>query len=652
MRLNDLLNRQLGPYRIEALIGRGGMAAVYRAFDTRLQRYVALKMLYPQYLADTDVVERFRREAITAAQLDHPHIAPIFDVGEDDGLVFLAMKLLPGSSLADLLQREQRLPSDRIAILIHQIASALDEAHQHGIIHRDIKPGNVLFDSRGNAILTDFGIAKSLDAPSLTESSVIVGTPDYIAPEQINPRLASGGKLDHRADLYSLGAMIYRMLTGRRPFDGSSQTVLLAHLQDQPPPPSTIVPELPPAVDAVIARAMAKHPEERYNSASELAQALSDSFGDATEIGVVFPPAAIRRDPHTRPTTQALKSPIAPASASATTPPMAEHTSELTAPAPRRSRLLPTVFALALVLLLGAGAALSRQMADAASGSPATPPDRTEIAQVSSPTSTATVTKTATPSATTTSTTTPSATTTTEPTATVTNTAAPTVTATAQVVAVNPRPQPTLAPRQAPPRPAPTRAPTARPQPQPTAKPQPQPTNPPAPQPTATSALPRCQAGLTGGFGTLWRNSPEVRSVVGCPIEEERPGYSVEQIYEGGQMYYRQEDDQFWVFHGGINGTWRKYLDVYASDPEPTDQAPDGLITPKSGFGRIWQKHQEVRNSLGWATTHEDGFTGVLQRFERGLMLYSPAINGHGKRIYVLYNNGSFEIFKDSYTGP
>lgn len=655
MRLNDLLNRQLGPYRIEALIGRGGMAAVYRAFDTRLQRHVALKMLYPQYLADTDIVERFRREAITAAQLDHPHIAPIYDVGEDDGLVYLAMKLLPGPSLADVLQREQRIPPERVAVLVTQIAAALDEAHQHGIIHRDIKPGNVLLDSRGNAILTDFGIAKSLDAPSLTESSVIVGTPDYIAPEQINPRLAPNGKLDHRADLYSLGAMIYRMLTGRRPFDGPSQTVLLAHLQDQPPPPSEILPALPSSLDAVIARAMAKHPEERYSTAAELAQALSDSLSETTEVGVVFPPAAIRREPHTRQTTQALKAPAVPAATAATPPPpAAEAAPQVTRQSGLRSLMLPLTIALAIVVLLGAGATLAQQWAKQASGSPAVQPPTTEIAEAANATATTTRTATTTPSPTTSPT--PSATTTSEPTATATITTAPPATATTQIVVVNPQPPATTAPRQATVRPRPTNAPAPRPTnppaQQPTPKPQPQPTTPPAPQPTATASLPNCQGLLVGGFGNLWRTSPELRSAIGCPIEAEQAGYSVEQIFQGGAMYYRQEDSQFWVFNGAVSGSWRKRMDVFDSDPEPTDQAPDGLITPASGFGRLWNKDAAIRQALGWATTPEEGFTGVLQRFDRGLMLFSPAMLGHSKRIYVLYNNGTFEVFKDTYTGP
>lgn len=310
MRLEGLIGQHLGRYQIEALIGRGGMAAVYRAVDPALQRPVALKVLYPQYLADPSLVERFRREAITAASLDHPFIAPIYDVGEADGLVYLAMKLLPGPSLAELLQREGRLPLQQVAVLTSEIASALDEAHAHGIVHRDIKPGNVLFDARGRAMLTDFGIAKSLESSSLTESSVIVGTPDYIAPEQIDPQLVPPGGLDGRADIYALGAMVYRAITGRRPFDGTAQHVLLAHLQQTPPPPSSLLPDLPPAVDAIIARALAKRPEDRYATAFEFAQDFAYATGENTEWGMVVPPTARRPDINTRTTTQVLPAPV------------------------------------------------------------------------------------------------------------------------------------------------------------------------------------------------------------------------------------------------------------------------------------------------------------------------------------------------------
>lgn len=633
MRLNDLINQELGRYRVEALLGRGGMAAVYRAFDTRLHRHIALKVLYPQYLEDADIVERFRREAVTAAQLDHPHIAPIYDVGEADGLVFLAMKLLPGPSLAEVLQREQRLPSERIVQLTCEIAAALDEAHRRGIIHRDIKPGNILFDERGRAILTDFGIAKSLDAPALTESSVIVGTPDYIAPEQIDPRMASGGKLDYRADLYSLGALLYRALTGRRPFDGPSQVVLLAHLQTMPEPPSTIVPSLPPALDAVIAKAMAKRPADRYNSATELAQALAESFGDATEVGTIFPPTAIRGDAHTLPTPEVGNRTAAVAAS--IEPPVSERS---------RRRIAGPLIVAALGVLL-----MTALLTPTARAVWSRFSDRTDVPVIAAAPAT-------TPASTATTTATRTATTTTIATGTASPTAQPSATSTSQPGPLPPAP--TTAPPT--PRPAsgqssaprpPVVAPTRAPVPQPTRAPAPKPTSAP-PQPTATAALPRCAIALVGGFGNLWRTNPAVRAALGCPTGEEQAGYSVEQMFEGGRMYWRQQGDQFWVFNGDMSGSWRKYLDVSPGDPDPTDQPPSGFYAPAGGFGKLWQKYPTIRKALGWGVTPQTPGTGVIQPFEGGLMLFVPGMNDHGKQIYVLDNNGAFNVFADTYVGP
>ena len=377
MRLDDLVHTTLGRYQIEAVIGQGGMAAVYRAFDPALQRHVALKVLYPQYLSDTDLVERFRREAVTAARLDHPHIAPIYDVGEAGGLVYLALKLLPGPSLADRLQHEGRLPPAEVVTLAVDIAAALDEAHRQGVVHRDIKPGNVLFDSHMRAVLTDFGIAKSLDAPGLTASSVIIGTPDYIAPEQIDPSLAPGRQLDGRADIYAFGALLYRTLTGRRPFEGSGQAVLLAHLRDDPPPPSSIIPSLPVAVDTILKAAMAKNPTDRPSHAGDVAANLQAALGDVTEVGSVFPPAALRQEPHLRQTTAAPVVAAAPVS-----PPAAP--SLPVRPGGRHWRttfvalatlLLFVIFATALALWLGnrPGSALANTPTATASGHPITP---------------------------------------------------------------------------------------------------------------------------------------------------------------------------------------------------------------------------------------------------------------------------------------
>ena len=254
MRLEDLIGRRLGRYEIVDVLGRGGMAAVYRAHDTLLRRDVALKVLYPQYTGDTALVERFQREAVLAAGLDHPNILPIYDVGEADGLVYIAMRLLSGRSFADVLRRRGALPPDQLVPIVEQIASALDYAHARQIVHRDIKPANILIegladaDPRGpaavsiHAVLTDFGIAKSLDptATGLTVTGVLIGTPEYMAPEQIR----GGRKVDGRTDVYALGVLVYRALTGRRPFEGGTQEVLIGHLQGGAPDPSAIEPAL------------------------------------------------------------------------------------------------------------------------------------------------------------------------------------------------------------------------------------------------------------------------------------------------------------------------------------------------------------------------------------------------------------------------
>jgi serine/threonine-protein kinase len=264
----NLIGTQISNYRLETLIGTGGVAAVYEALDTVTGQRLALKVLFPPPGAGPELGERFRREARTAARLDHPGILRVFDVGEVGGQLFIAMKRAEGPSLQALLETRGRFDEATAADLAAQVADALDHAHRQGVIHRDVKPSNILLDGR-TAVLTDFGVARALDDPTLTATGLTVGTPAYMAPEQASGR----ADLDGRADLYSLGVVLYQMVTGRTPFWGSTPQVMHAHVYDPPPPPSSVA-EVSPAMEAVILRAMAKNPEDRYPTGAALAADL------------------------------------------------------------------------------------------------------------------------------------------------------------------------------------------------------------------------------------------------------------------------------------------------------------------------------------------------------------------------------------------
>ncbi|MCS7221592.1 MAG: serine/threonine-protein kinase [Anaerolineae bacterium] len=276
MQAHELVGRRLGRYQIERTLGVGGVAAVYAALDTALRRPVALKVLLPYPALPPAVLERFRLEAVTAARLDHPNIVPIYDVGEADGLVYIAMKLIPGETLGDVLARAGRLDESDVAELGIQIAEALDYAHSKGVIHRDVKPANILLawnvdDETGvrhcHAYLTDFGVARALDAPDLTQAGLTVGTPAYMSPEQA----AGERSLDGRSDLYSLGVVLYHCLAGRPPFVGGTAHVLHAHVYNTPPP---LPPDVSPGMAAVVARALCKDRAGRYQTGAEMAAAL------------------------------------------------------------------------------------------------------------------------------------------------------------------------------------------------------------------------------------------------------------------------------------------------------------------------------------------------------------------------------------------
>ena len=266
-------------YRIEGLIDRGGMGVVYRATDVDLDRTVALKIIAPEHTQNPDAVARFKTEARLAASLEHANIVPIHRGGEFDGVLYLAMRLVPGTNLRKVID-EGPLPMDRIRRVMTQVSDALDAAHAAGLVHRDVKPANIMVSGEGKAehiYLTDFGLTKRLGtAGSLTRTGGWVGTPDYVAPEQIQ-----AGKIDGRADVYSLGCVLYEMLTGSVAFPRDNDVAKLwAHVTDPPPPPSLKRPDLVKAFDEVVARATAKDPDARYQKASDLAAAVDSAVAE------------------------------------------------------------------------------------------------------------------------------------------------------------------------------------------------------------------------------------------------------------------------------------------------------------------------------------------------------------------------------------
>ena len=275
-------------FTIERLLGRGGMAVVYLAKETHLDRKVAIKVLPPE-LTFGQGVERFKREAKTAAALDHPHIIPIYRVASGNKIFWYAMKYLEGQSLEDLLKERRRLPLDETIAILDQVAKALDHAHKRHVIHRDVKPANVMLDAERRVVVTDFGIAKALTAVGLTASGSVVGTPYYMSPEQ-----GMGGQLSGASDQYSVGVMAYRMLSGRVLFDGDSPIEILhKHCMEPPPSLETVGVALPPHVYQAVHRVLAKKPEQRFSSVGAFVEALRHPAPDATlpSLGAARTPA-------------------------------------------------------------------------------------------------------------------------------------------------------------------------------------------------------------------------------------------------------------------------------------------------------------------------------------------------------------------------
>jgi serine/threonine-protein kinase len=321
-----MIGRTLGGYRIVEQVGMGGMATVFKAYDASTDRYVALKTLPEQYSKDPQFVERFRREAKAIAKLEHLHILPLFAYGEDDGVAYLAMRYLPAGTLSNHIKQRGQMPLDEAARILNQVASALDHAHANGVLHRDIKPSNVLIDKDANAYLTDFGIARMVEGTLDLTGDAILGTPQYMSPEQCQGRK----DLTPASDQYSLGVVLYEMVTGRVPFQAETPlAVIIMQINgSELPRPGTLRPDLPEAAEAVIFKALARNPDDRYPSCEAMARAFAQAIGQsastpATRSAAVSAPVTSRAAASSTVTRQAEDGPTVvqtPAPVSATAP--------------------------------------------------------------------------------------------------------------------------------------------------------------------------------------------------------------------------------------------------------------------------------------------------------------------------------------------
>jgi serine/threonine protein kinase len=413
---NTRIGATVGGYRIESLIGRGGMSVVYLAEHVRLGRQVALKLLAPSLSADAQYRERFSFESRRAAEIDHPNVVPIFDAGEADGQLYIAMRYIVGCDLKTLIRREGSLGVARTLFLLEQTADALDAAHERNLIHRDVKPANILIaEAADRAYLTDFGVVKHTGSQSLTKTGLVLGTIDYAAPEQIE-----GLAVDARTDVYALGCVLYECLVGQAPFERDGElAVMHAHLVQPPPRLSASLPSLPRGLDAVIATAMAKAKDDRYETCGDLVAATRRAILERrSPVSVVLPalPVAVIPQPtgapaDVRPVETETARPPEIGTPGAPPPPP----DPPAAPAERGGRRFASLPLLLVIAVLAAGASgLATYLATRGSGSsrppstlptslpasvPATPPATAGAAASATTPTTATTSTTATASA-------------------------------------------------------------------------------------------------------------------------------------------------------------------------------------------------------------------------------------------------------------
>jgi serine/threonine-protein kinase len=326
--MDDLAGRNLGPYRLLEQLGAGGMATVYKAYHAAMDRYVAIKVLPPHLARDPNFRARFEREARTIARLEHRYILPVHDVAENDGIPYLVMRYTDSGDLARLIAGGS-LSIDRAVDLVAQVAEALAYAHRQGVIHRDVKPANVLISRDGDALLSDFGIAKIYaETLQLTGEGSMVGTPAYMAPEQLQ-----GKGVDPRTDIYALGVVLYQALTGECPFVAETPlAVAMMHIHNPLRPPRQINPAIPEAIERIILRAMAKNADDRFQTAGEMAAALRQSLAALTPSAAVAPPSLAASPPASHPTPAAPPTSLPAGAPSADDTPPAPAAPDLGAP--------------------------------------------------------------------------------------------------------------------------------------------------------------------------------------------------------------------------------------------------------------------------------------------------------------------------------
>jgi serine/threonine-protein kinase len=592
----DLTGKTLGNNQIIEEIGRGGMAVVYRAFQTSLNRFVAVKVLPAQLAMDRQFVDRFVREARAAASLRHPNIVVVHDVGEQDGLYFIVMEYLEGRTLQELIQQEGPLLPERTARILEQTCAALDHAHQRGFVHRDVKPSNIFVGEGDRVTLTDFGIAKAAwEAHQLTQTGMLVGTPEYMSPEQ-----AEGEEVDHRTDLYAMGVVLFQMLTGKVPFRRTTpHATLHAVIYEPPPSPRELNPALPPAMESVLLKAVAKQPEQRFQSGAEMGSALRAAVSGRTVMGA-------------GPVTDARK---------------------------KRSAspviwLMAAVAAVLVVLLGAIGLLLAGEGKDA---TPVVATTEAIAAASVAPTETETSGTLATPTELTPSTTPEDGSETPQPTE---PSASPTSTAEAATDTAQP---PTETPIDTP------EPPTSTPKP-PTNTPKP-PTFTPVPPTWTPSPPPGCPFDPQGAFSSLWN---AYKSKLGCATyQNPKLINDAEQAFQNGHMFWRQDNDWAYVVYeqGPKNGTYQAFTDLWSEgDPDYSCAAPPppaGHVQPVRGFGKVWCELGAQNAPIGWGKGEEAGFWGgngdpMVQDFQYGMVFRDSDGTTKGLAYVFFFSDNSF----------